>query len=402
MSVQLEVDQELQEKMSGWYREFHQYPELSMQEFETTQKIAGELQKMGVNLIELGTSVGVVGVIDGNGPGPEVVLRADIDALPIQEQSGLPFASQVQDVSHMCGHDFHTSALLGAASLLLRNRNSWSGRVKLLFQPGEETTAGAKYMLEKGALTGGEKAIFGLHNAPFLPAGSVGIRSGPFFAAADTLHIQITGRKGHAALPHLTVDATVAASAVVMGLQTAVSRAVNPLDPAVVTIGSLHSGQGHNVVSDLAEMWGTIRTFSQAVRNLLYETVPRIVKQVAAGYGATAEVEILPQTPEVNNDPGLTASFREAALMVVDPGRLVDVEPIMAAEDFAVYQQKLPGCYFLLGTGDPSQHVEAPWHDPKFRVNERVMPLAASLLAASAIHHLSQPSMAAVAPSTGD
>lgn len=374
------LDLAAEAQMMDWYRHFHQFPELSMQEFMTTDKIKEILTGMGVGILPLDTEVGVVAAIDGVSPGPEVVLRADIDALPIQEESGLAFQSTVRGVSHMCGHDFHTSVLLGTAHYLREHRDQLKGRVKLIFQPGEETTAGAKYLLEKGALTGAEKVIFGLHNAPQLPAGTVGIHAGPFFAAADTLHIQVFGRKGHAAMPHLTIDATVAASAVVMGLQSAVSRNVNPLDPAVVTIGSLHSGQGHNVISDHAEMWGTIRTFSKETRQLMYEIIPRIATQVAEGYGARVQVDILPQTPAVNNDPAVTERFRQAALRVLSEDRILQVEPIMAAEDFAVYQERIPGCYFLMGTGDTDKQVIEAWHHPKFRANENMLPIAAALL----------------------
>lgn len=288
----------------------------------------------------------------------------------------------------MCGHDFHIAALLGAAVSLSESRYRWSGKVKLLFQPGEETTEGARYMIEHGALTGGEKAIFGLHNAPFLPAGMIGLREGPFFAAADTLHIQVKGLKGHAAMPHLTVDATVAASAIVMGLQTAVSRNVNPLHPAVVTIGSLQSGRGHNVISDLAEMQGTIRTFSKDTREKLYESIPRIVHDIAAGYGATVDLKIIPQTPAVCNDPALTKEFKKAALEILPPEKIVEAEPIMAAEDFAAFQELIPGCYFLVGTKDHSKNVVESWHHPKFQVNDSMISLATVLLIQAALSQL--------------
>lgn len=374
--------------MVDWYKEFHENPELSMREFNTTRRVKEILMGMGISPMALATEVGVVAVIQGGNPGVQVVLRADIDALPIREQSGLPFASRVDGVSHMCGHDFHTSALLGAARLLQEHRSDWNGSVKLLFQPGEETTAGAKYMLEKGALSGLEIAVFGLHNTPHLPAGTIGIRSGPFFASADTLHITVKGRKGHAALPHRAVDATVAASAIVMGLQTAVSRNVDPLEPVVLTIGSLQSGEGHNIISDHAEMWGTFRTFSKAVREQLREVIPRLVFNIAAGYGATVETEILPQTPEVNNDITLTEVLRKAALRVLPQERVLDADRIMAAEDFAVYQERIPGCYFLIGTGDLAKNVVESWHHPKFRANEEVIPLAATLLSAAALEKL--------------
>ncbi|MEB3100810.1 M20 metallopeptidase family protein [Ferviditalea candida] len=382
------LDAELADKQTEWYRHFHNNPELSMQEYRTTRKIKELLSEMGISLQALSGELGAIGVIEGGGPGPVVVLRADIDALPIEEESELPFRSNVKGISHMCGHDFHTSALLGAGAYLLENRDQWGGTVKLLFQPGEETTEGAKYMLSKGALTGEEKAVFGLHNDPLLEAGTVGVKKGPFFAAADTLHIIVRGLKGHAAMPHLTIDATVAASAIVMGLQTAVSRNVDPLHPAVVTIGSLHSGQGHNVVSHLAEMWGTMRTFSKETRQKLIRIVPRIVEQIGEAYGASIEMEILPQTPAVFNDDRITSEFISYLSANLPQVRVKEVGEVMAAEDFAVYQEKVPGCYFLVGTRDPEKNVIEPWHHPKFKVNESMISLASALLIQAALSQL--------------
>lgn len=384
------LDAELVAKQAEWYRHFHSNPELSMREYRTTGRIKELLLEMGIKLQSLSGELGAIGVIEGGGSGPVVVLRADIDALPIQEESDLPFRSNVNGVSHMCGHDFHTSALLGAGVYLMENRHRWGGTVKLLFQPGEETTDGAKYMLEQGALTGEEKAVFGLHNDPLLAAGTVGVKKGPFFASADTLHIKVRGVKGHAAMPHLTIDATVAASAIVMGLQTAVSRNVDPLHPAVVTIGSLHSGQGHNVVSDLAEMWGTIRTFSKETRQKLTQIIPRIAEQIGEAYGASVEMEILPQTPAVFNDDDITAEFVSHLSANLPQIQIKEVGEVMAAEDFAVYQERVPGCYFLVGTRDPDQNVIEPWHHPKFKVNESMIPLASTLLIQAAWSQLRQ------------
>lgn len=376
------------EEMIAWYRYFHRFPELSMQEYNTTAKIKSILNEIGIQTINLDMDVGVVGYINGSALGPEIVLRADIDALPINEESGLEFQSTVSGISHMCGHDFHISALLGAAKYLSSTKEQWKGKVKLLFQPGEETTAGAKYMIEKGAITGEEKAIFGFHNAPQLPAGVVGIRKGALFASADTIHIEIKGIKGHAGFPHLTIDATVVGSAIVMGIQTIVSRNVNPLHPAVVTVGILNSGEAHNVISDFAEIKGTIRTFSNETRSMLHTNLTRLVKQIAEGYGAMASVEIIPQTDFVNNNSDLTDDFEQAALNVVANKEIVEAEQIMATEDFSLFQELIPGTYFLVGTGDSNINVTEPWHSSKFRANESIIPLAASLLVESTLNQL--------------
>jgi amidohydrolase len=377
------------EKQKNWYQYFHQNPELSMKEFQTTQTIKDILMELGIQLSSFKSETGVVAIIKGKSEGPEVVLRTDIDALPIQEMEGCTFKSSVKGVSHMCGHDFHISALLGAAVLLLENRDHWQGTVKLLFQPGEETTEGAKYMLKHNVLTGEEVAIFGLHNAPFLPAGTIGVRKGPLFASADTLHIKIFGQKGHAAMPHLTVDATLAASAVMLGLQSIISRNTNPLESAVLTIGSLHSGHGHNIVSDFAEMWGTMRTFSIETRQMMYQAIERTVKGIAESYGAKAKLEILPQTPPVYNDFDLTDRFIRTAAKILSKEQICEPDLIMAAEDFALFQQKVPGCFFLLGTRDPEKGIVENWHDPHFKANEDMLPLASKLLAQAAMDILS-------------
>lgn len=373
------------EKQTSWFREFHRFPELSMKEYRTTQRIKEILAEMGISLLPYSGETGLVAIIEGNGTGPEIVLRTDIDALPIQELSDLPYKSTIPGISHMCGHDFHMSVVLGSAMQLVECRDQWRGTVKLLFQPGEETTQGAKYMLERGVLTGSERAIFGLHNAPQLPAGTIGIRKGPFFASADTLHIAIKGKKGHAAMPHLTIDATVAASAIVMALQTVVSRNVNPLESAVVTIGSFHSGHTHNVVSDLTEMLGTMRAFTKETRSKLYEAVTRTVESVAKGYGAEAVLQILPQTPSVYNDFEVTEHFIRSAAKVLPQERILETDLVMAAEDFALYQERIPGCYFLIGTQDASKGIVESWHHPAFMANESVLPLASRLLVQAAL-----------------
>ncbi len=381
-------DSLLHQKMKEWYQDFHHHPELSMMEFETTRKIKKILQDHDISVQPIDSEVGVIARIMGESSGPEIVLRADIDALPIQEDSALPFKSSINAVSHMCGHDFHMASLLGAAIYLNERKKDLQGSVKLIFQPGEETTTGAKHLLQHHVISGNEEAIYGFHNAPFLPAGKIGMRSGPFFASSDTLHISVKGQKGHAALPHLTKDATVAASAIVMGLQTAVSRNVNPLSPAVVTIGSLHSGQGHNVISDFAEMWGTVRTFHKDTREALYGIIPRIVQDIASAYNTEVDLEILPQTSAVNNDEQLTRNLKNSISAFLSPEHVVEPEMIMAAEDFAVFQEKIPGCYFLVGTGDASKGIDRAWHDPKFRVNDSVLPLAASMYILAAKMHL--------------
>lgn len=385
MKVDYIENQGIFQKQKNWFRHFHRYPELSMKEYKTTNKIKEILKELGITILPYQGKTGVVALIEGTGEGPEVVLRTDIDALPIQEISNLEYRSTVDDVSHMCGHDFHMSAILGAAAQLIEDRDKWRGRIKLIFQPGEETTEGARTMIENGVLSGKERAIFGLHNAPFLPAGIVGYRNGPLFASADTLEINIKGKKGHAAMPHLAVDATVAASAIVMGLQSIISRNTNPLDSAVITIGSFHSGYGHNIISDLTEMRGTVRTFRQETREMITKTTSRIIEGISNSYGAQAEYQIIPQTPPVNNDSQLTEQFLQSVLKILPREKIMEADLIMAAEDFALFQEKIPGCYFLVGTGDPSKGIKEGWHHPEFKANENILPLASKILVQAAL-----------------
>lgn len=369
--------EELLPTLVGIRRELHRHPELSMKEFETTRKIREFLTDKGISLLPLDLPVGVLAEVVGAEPGPTIALRADIDALPVKEETGLPFASTIEGRMHACGHDFHTAAILGAAVLLQKNASQLKGRVRFLFQPGEENGKGAKALIEAGALTG-VQAIFGMHNKPELPVGTIGLSEGPLMASVDGFRITIAGKGGHAAIPDSAIDPIIAASAIVGGLQTAISRNISPFDSAVVSVCSFHSGTTWNVIPDQAVLEGTVRTFAPHVRKKLPELIERISSGIAAGYGAESFVEWFTGIPTVTNERVTAGIFRQAAEAL--KLSIVEARPSGGGEDFARYQERVPGCFIWMGTSGTEE-----WHHPKFTVNEEALVPSAALFALTAI-----------------
>lgn len=362
-------------------RELHRHPETAGQEVWTTNRLRAWLAEAGIPVLSLNLETGLVAEIRGSRPGPTVALRTDIDALPVCEETGLPYTSEIPGRMHACGHDFHMAVILGAALILKELSGELAGSVRILFQPAEETAEGAQRLIRAGALDG-VQAVFGLHNKPDLPAGQVGIKAGPLMAAVDTIEITVTGKGGHAAIPDATVDPIVAGSAIVMALQTAVSRNVSPLDAVVVSIGVFQAGSTHNVIPPTASLTGTMRTFDPALRARMPALLRRIVTEVAAGYGAGAELKVWGGNPAVHNDGAMAEVMRRAAAAAGLP--VVEAVPTMGGEDFAEYQQVVPGCFVWLGTGSPEG-----WHHPRFTVDESVIPKGAALFAHAALEGLS-------------
>ncbi|TCT26492.1 amidohydrolase [Melghiribacillus thermohalophilus] len=378
----LQMTEPLTNKLLEIRKELHQHPEVSGEEYETTRRIKQWLTDAGCRILPINTQTGAVAEVSGNKEGPTVAFRADIDALPIPEQTGLPYSSKNENAFHGCGHDWHTTIALGAAMVLSQIRDQFAGHVRFIFQPAEETTQGAKALIDHGLFQDGKiQGIFGLHNQPSIPAGKVGITEHRLMAAVDTLHITIKGKSGHGAIPHQNIDAVVAGSAVVMGLQTAVSRNIDPFEPVVITIGSFHSGTAHNVIAGTAELWGTVRSFNPDVRKQLPELIQRISVDIAAGCGAEAKAEIIPQVPAIQNDAEMTSIVKKAAQSVMGKDSIVKPEPTMGGEDFSLYQEHVPGCYFWVGTGDPMKSIDKPWHDPAFLVNDELIPDTVRLVA---------------------
>ncbi|MDU4695411.1 MAG: M20 peptidase aminoacylase family protein [Paenibacillus sp.] len=349
-------------------RELHRYPELSNEEFETTHRIRSWLEEAGIRILDVPLATGLIAEVGGVQEGPVIALRADIDALPIQEETGLPFASANPGKMHACGHDFHTAALIGTAYALKAREAQLKGTVRLIFQPAEEKAKGARQVIASGALDG-VHAIFGMHNKPDLPVGTIGIKNGPLMAAADGFVVEIAGRGTHAAVPEAGNDPIVTAAHLVTALQSIVSRNVGSLESAVISVTKLHSGTAWNVVPETALLEGTIRTFDEEVRQRVLRRFEEVVQGVAAAFGTTASVRWIEGPPPVLNDPAL-AELGEAAAEAAGY-RAVTPVPSPAGEDFSWYQREIPGLFVFMGTGGPKE-----WHHPAFDLDERAIPVS--------------------------
>lgn len=367
--------QELKETIIGWRRAFHRFPELSFQEKETAGKVAAILKSYGLDVRErVGGGYGVIGDLSGAADGPVIALRADMDALPIQEETGLSFASQVPGVMHACGHDGHMAALLGAAAILSSLKDSLQGTVRFIFQPAEEVTpGGALGMIKDGALERVE-AIYGIHLWSEFPAGSFRTALGPVMAAVDNFTIRIAGKGGHGGLPHRSVDALLVASHLVMAAQHIVSRQTDPVEAAVITFGKLEAGDTFNVIADHARLWGTARSLTPQTRDLLEAKLCETAHSIAALYGTKAEITYERGFPPiVNHEREARLAMAVAAEMT--PGQVSLMPPNMAGEDFAYYLQHVPGAYCFIGAGDPN-HAAYPHHHPRFQIEESAILMA--------------------------
>lgn len=364
-------------------RHFHRHPELSFMEKGTSAKIAGILQKLGIETTVNVGGFGLVAHIRGELPGKTVALRADMDALPIQDEKTCEYASQQPGVMHACGHDGHTATLLALAEYYSRTKAKLRGEIRLIFQPAEEVCpGGAKSMIEEGALDGVD-VIYGVHLWTPVPVGTVASAPGPLMASTDEFFIDVQGRGGHGGMPHKTVDSVVAASALVLQLQSVVSRSVDPLDPAVVTIGSIQGGTAQNIIADRCRLSGTVRCFREETRALIRERIHGLAQNTAAAYGAEAHINYMMGYPSLVNDEGEYRRFMQVAPGVF--GLRAELSPkIMPAEDFAYYLQQVPGSFMLVGAGNPEKGAIYPHHHPKFDIDEDAMLHAAGLLAAMA------------------
>jgi amidohydrolase len=372
----------LRAQLVAWRRDLHRHPELSFRETRTATLVARTLGELGYEVRTGVGHTGVVALLQGGRPGPSVLLRADMDALPIQELSEAPYASQTPGVMHACGHDGHVAVGLGAATLLARHAAELPGRVIFLFQPAEEGDGGARAMIAEGALADPTPdAAFALHLWNQIPLGRVCAQAGPMMAASDVLRITVRGRGGHGALPHETVDAIAVTAQVLSALQTIVSRNVDPQETAVLTIGTVHGGTAFNVIAETVELQGTVRTFSPAVRETVLARLRVLLDGVTAGMGARYDLTVQGVAPTVVNDPGASEIARAAAVQVVGNTAVAWCPPLMISEDFSEYQKHVPGCFMLLGAGNPELAFNAPHHNPRFDFDERALPIGAALLA---------------------
>lgn len=375
----LEQAQQITEQLRAWRRHLHAHPELSGKEEQTARFVAAELRKLGYEPVEnVGGTFGLTATLKVNDQ-PAVALRADMDALPIQEDTGLEFSSKNPGVMHACGHDAHTAMLLGAAKLLRAQKDRLARSVKLIFQPAEEQyPGGAAPMIAGGALRDVEQ-IFGIHIISTLPTGQLGTRVGPFMAAVNRLDIKIFGKGGHAAMPEQCVDPVVTAAQIILALQTVVSRSIAMTDTAVVSVTQVNAGTADNVIPPEAALAGTIRTFDEEVREKVCRRVRELAETIAQANGARAEVSLNPGYPAlVNHAPPTERAWQAARKIGFNAEQLRELPAQGGGEDFAYYLREIPGTFVFLGAGDLKNY---PHHHPRFQIDENMLPWGAALLA---------------------
>lgn len=388
----LEQAQSIREWIIGIRRDLHQYPELGYQEHRTSQVIRDHLHALRIPYRYPVAETGVVAQV-GTGRPPCVALRADMDALPIQEETDVPFRSRHEGKMHACGHDAHVAMLLGAARLLKAHEHALPGTVRLLFQPAEEGGAGGERMCAAGVLDDDPpvQRIFGLHVWPFAPTGTVVGREGTFMAAACEVDIQVQGHGGHAAMPHVTVDPVVAAAKIVTELQTIVSRELDPLSAGVVSITGLRAGEAHNVIPPTARLWGTLRSLTSEGMDFLKARVESMATLVAEANRCRVQVDF-PGTcyPPLLNDRDCWRLAQDVAAELLGADRVLEVAPIMGAEDFAFYTRRVPGCFLGLGVRNEAKGAVYPVHHPRFTLDEDALPIGAALHVALALKALAE------------
>ncbi|HIV81988.1 MAG TPA: amidohydrolase [Candidatus Salinicoccus merdavium] len=372
-------------------RELHRFPELSDEEFNTSKRIQEKLAELDIPFEKGFAGTGVLGIIEGAHEGGIVGLRADIDALPIHETSGVEYSSEVDGVMHACGHDAHTSMLIAAAKVLLSRREEIHGKVLLIFQPAEEKspTGGSQRMMDEGIFDGREPdVLIAQHVWPSIPAGKFGIMAGPIMGNSDRFKLVIKGSGGHASMPHDTVDAIIVGSQVINALQTIVSRNADPYEPSVVTVGKFQAGTQHNVIAETAEIVGTIRTQSNDVKTLIKERFHSVVGNVVEAMGATVEIEYLDGYPATVNSAEWAEQMRQTAVNLYGEESVPAYRPSLAGEDFGRFLLKYPGVYYWLGTS--VGEGQKPLHNPSFKVNEDAFKYGIDVMSQGAIDTLAR------------
>jgi amidohydrolase len=384
MNISPEV-KALSTEMTSLRRDLHAYPELGFQETRTAGIIAKRLTELGFTVrIGLGKT-GVTGLLKGGKPGKTVLLRADIDALPIREETDVPWRSETAGVMHACGHDAHAAMGLAAAAILAKEAPSLAGDLFFVFQPAEELLTGAEAMLKDGALEGVRAdAAFAIHVMNRWPAGTMAICDGAAMTSADKLTLTITGRGGHGASPHLAIDPIVASAQIITALQTLVSRETPPLSTAVLSLTTLKAGTAFNIIPDTVEMTGTLRCFDAALREKLLAGLRRTSEGLAASLQCTARVESQFLTPALRNDPASTALARRVAATIVGESRTVVADPLTGSDDVAYFFQKVPGCYAFVGSAKPEWSPAPASHNAKFDIDESAMDIGAEFLVRAA------------------
>ena len=380
---------EIHPQLIEWRRHLHQYPELSFQEHNTSKFISKALQTYEIPHTTGIAQTGIVALIEGNNPRSRcVALRADMDALPILEKNSFDFISKNKGVMHACGHDFHTSNLLGAAIILQAIRERFEGTIKLIFQPSEEKIpSGAPAMIDAGVLENPKvEAIFGMHVSPELPTGTFGFRGGQFMASADEIYLTVKGKGGHAAFPHTLIDPVLVAAQILVNLQQVISRRKPPFEAGVLSFGKLEALGATNIIPDEVKIAGTFRAMNEDFRLKSHTLIKQIAEETAQASGAFCEVNILIGYPFLHNDESLTEQSKQRAKVFNDHIQVLDVPPRMGAEDFAYYSQKVPACFIRIGTGNEEKGSTNGLHSPNFNVDDEALLHGAGLLAWLAIN----------------
>lgn len=373
---------------AAFRRKLHQNPELSQKEYETTNLIESELTKLGIRVSRNGLDTGIIGIIDGKYPGKTLALRADIDALPMNEETNLEFKSQNVGVAHTCGHDIHSSVLLGSAMVLAKNTDNLSGTIKLIFQPAEETMYGANAVIASGALDDAD-AIIGCHCWPDIPAGTVGTRRGSIMAASDKVKLTVKGKGGHAAHPHKCVDPIVVSAYLITQIQTIISRTLGPLDSNVITFGQIQGGTASNIIPNEVVLKGTIRSVNPESRKKIHEQIKKMAENSAIAMNAECDVHIEKGTPPVISDNSILDIIEDATRKTIGEENLVNLaEPSMGSEDFAFYLEKVPGAFFRIGTAnnDPATHL--PLHNSGIIFDESAIEAGIKVMSSTALSYL--------------
>jgi amidohydrolase len=353
-------------------RYFHTYPELSALEFNTQKKIMAELSAMGLHP-RMAAGTGVIAELQGSRSGKTIAIRADIDALPLQDECEQPYRSQNQGVCHACGHDGHAAMLLGVAKVLTEMKEDLAGNVRFLFQPTEEQfPGGALPLIQEGALAGVD-AIIGGHLWQPLPVGTVGIAYGRMMAAPDEFSITVKGRGGHGSMPHQTINALLVAAQLAISLSAITSQNVDPLEPAVLSLGAIKAGEVFNIIPDTAVLKGTVRSFEPKVRRIIFDKIEQISQGICAAAGATCTIDTVFGFPPVINAPEVTRVFAEAGAEVLGTEGVIEIKPVMTGEDFSCFQEKIPGAFMFIGVGNPEKGIIYPQHHPKYDIDETAL-----------------------------
>lgn len=379
----------LKNEMIKIRRDFHRHPEIGFNEKRTSEMIAKYLNRIDLKVETEIAKTGVMGLLIGNGSGRTILLRADMDALPIHEKNMVAYRSTTHGLMHACGHDGHMAIVLTVAKILSRRRKEFSGQIKFIFQPAEEELGGAKPMIDANVMNDPKVDVaIALHLWNSLPLGTVGIRSGPAMASMDSFTIKLYGKAGHGAMAHQAVDTIVMSGQVLSAIQTIASREIAASKPVVVHVGTIHGGFGFNIVAEQVELRGTVRTLDDRIRKGIPQKMKRIIKGVTRAMRGNFELDYRFGYPVLVNDSAVTGFVREIAAKVVGNKRVIEIEPTMVGEDMAFFLRKVPGCFFFVGAGKRAKHMNIPHHNPSFDFDENAMLIGAEILSKVALDYL--------------